>query len=199
MSNIEVGSEWVRVTDGQETVVTHVEKFNNGLVDISFVEDGRESGDEQEFFLERYKPKNNIELGDIWVTKDQGIECEITKIAKDGDLSWITSYSAIDDFTDTCPLSEFLDEYEFVRKGVNKASAVNLVDDAVNHPPHYTSDPSGIECIQITRHRNFNIGNAIKYLWRNGLKDGNDSTQDLKKAVWYIQDEIARLEALNDV
>lgn len=64
----------------------------------------------------------------------------------------------------------------------------------VNHPTHYTSDPSGIECIQITRWRNFNIGNAFKYLWRAGLKDTNTTIQDLQKAVWYIRDEIARLE-----
>lgn len=67
--------------------------------------------------------------------------------------------------------------------------------DAVNHPKHYTSDPSGVECITITRHRNFAVGNAIKYLWRCGLKDGSSNVQDLKKAAWYIQDEIARLEA----
>lgn len=67
-------------------------------------------------------------------------------------------------------------------------------NDAVNHPSHYISDPSGIECIQITRHRNFNIGNAIKYLWRAGLKDGNSDIQDLQKAVWYIQDEIKRIK-----
>ena len=66
--------------------------------------------------------------------------------------------------------------------------------DAVNHPRHYTSDPSGVECIEITRHRNFNIGNAIKYLWRAGLKDSNAEVQDLQKAVWYIADEIHRLE-----
>lgn len=69
--------------------------------------------------------------------------------------------------------------------------------DPVNHPPHYTQDPSGVECIEITRHRNFNIGNAIKYLWRAGLKDGNSDIQDLKKAVWYIEDEIKRLEKEN--
>lgn len=66
--------------------------------------------------------------------------------------------------------------------------------DPVNHPKHYTSDPSGVECIEITRHRNFNIGNAFKYLWRAGLKDGNSDIDDLKKAIWYIQDEIERLE-----
>lgn len=65
--------------------------------------------------------------------------------------------------------------------------------DPVNHPPHYTSDPSGIECLEVTRWRNFNIGNAIKYLWRAGLKDGNTDIQDLQKAQFYIADEIRRL------
>lgn len=66
--------------------------------------------------------------------------------------------------------------------------------DPVACPAHYTSDPSGVECIDITRHRNFNIGNAFKYLWRAGLKDTATHIQDLKKAAWYIQDEINRLE-----
>lgn len=66
-------------------------------------------------------------------------------------------------------------------------------EDPVNHPKHYTSDPSGIECIQITRWRNFNIGNALKYLWRAGLKDEKTQIQDLQKAIWYINDEIRRL------
>ena len=48
---------------------------------------------------------------------------------------------------------------------------LNITVDQVNHPMHYISDPSGVECIQITRHRNFNIGNAFKYIWRAGLKD----------------------------
>jgi hypothetical protein len=66
--------------------------------------------------------------------------------------------------------------------------------DAVNHPAHYTVDPSGVECIEIVRHRSFNIGNAIKYLWRAGLKD-DARIQDLQKAIWYIEDEIKRLSA----
>lgn len=72
-------------------------------------------------------------------------------------------------------------------------------NDQVNHPNHYTSDPSGIECIDITRHRNFNIGNAIKYLWRAGFKEDKDrklidkQIEDLNKAVWYLVDEIHRL------
>jgi hypothetical protein len=68
-------------------------------------------------------------------------------------------------------------------------------NDMVNHPKHYTSDPSGVECIDITRHRNFNIGNAFKYLWRAGLKDDKKTVEDLKKAIFYISDEINRLES----
>jgi len=60
----------------------------------------------------------------------------------------------------------------------------------VDHPKHYTSHPSGIECIQITEHMGFNLGNAIKYIWRADLK-GKD-IEDLRKAVWYINREIAR-------
>lgn len=61
--------------------------------------------------------------------------------------------------------------------------------DSVNHPKHYNEHPSGVECIEITEHQNFCIGNAIKYLWRADLKNG---TEDLKKAAWYINREIAR-------
>lgn len=62
--------------------------------------------------------------------------------------------------------------------------------DMVNHPPHYRAHPSGIECIEITRHMNFNLGNAIKYIWRSGLKSEYTDVEDLKKAVWYLQDEM---------
>lgn len=62
--------------------------------------------------------------------------------------------------------------------------------DMVNHPPHYTLHPSGVECIQITEHMGFCLGNAMKYIWRADLK--NDAVEDLKKAAWYIQREIER-------
>ena len=73
-------------------------------------------------------------------------------------------------------------------------------EDNVNHPKHYTSHPSGIECINITRHYCFSIGNAIKYLWRAGLKkemgvnDVCKEIEDLNKAIWYIKDRIKQLE-----
>ena len=67
------------------------------------------------------------------------------------------------------------------------------MDDKVNSPRHYTQYKSGIECIAVTEHMNFCVGNAIKYLWRSEHKNG---IEDLKKARWYVDREIARLEAL---
>lgn len=66
--------------------------------------------------------------------------------------------------------------------------------DGVNHPKHYNQHPSGIECIEVVRHMNFNLGNVFKYLWRAGLKDGVIDLEDLKKARWYLDDEIMRRE-----
>ena len=73
-------------------------------------------------------------------------------------------------------------------------------EDMVNHPPHYTNHPSGVECIEITRHYCFSVGNAIKYLWRAGLKsdsslqDKEKEIEDLKKSIWYINDRIKQLK-----
>ena len=67
-------------------------------------------------------------------------------------------------------------------------------NDMVNHPPHYTSHPSGIEAIQVTRWMTFNLGNAMKYIWRAGIKNPEKQVEDLKKAVFYLNDEIQRLE-----
>jgi hypothetical protein len=70
--------------------------------------------------------------------------------------------------------------------------------DNVNHPSHYTTSEAHcsacnkpIECIDVTRHMGFNIGNAVKYLWRYKMKGGSE---DLRKAIWYINDEINKSE-----
>jgi hypothetical protein len=63
--------------------------------------------------------------------------------------------------------------------------------EAVNHPDHYTSHPSGVECIQITEHMGFLLGNVMKYIWRADMKNG---MEDLKKARWYLDREIAKRE-----
>lgn len=67
-----------------------------------------------------------------------------------------------------------------------------MADDNINHPKNYTSHPSGIECIQVTEHMCFNLGNAIKYLWRADEKGA--PIDDLRKAAWYINREIAKRE-----
>lgn len=64
--------------------------------------------------------------------------------------------------------------------------------DMVNEPPHYKEHPSGVECIEITEHMNFNCGNAVKYIWRADLKGAQ--LEDLRKARWYLDREIRRLE-----
>lgn len=66
--------------------------------------------------------------------------------------------------------------------------------DPVAKPEHYNVHPSGIQCIEITQHHNFCVGNALKYLWRQGLKAGEPSVKDLRKAIQYIEFEIKRLE-----
>lgn len=62
------------------------------------------------------------------------------------------------------------------------------MSDPVNKPAHYTRHPSGVECIEVTRHLSFNRGNAFKYLFRH--RDKGHPEQDLQKALWYIRDEI---------
>lgn len=76
-----------------------------------------------------------------------------------------------------------------------KAKQEPTMHDNVNHPKHYNSHPSGVECITITEHMSFNLGNAIKYLWRADSK--GQAMDDLRKAKWYIEREIQK--RLNDV
>jgi len=92
-------------------------------------------------------------------------------------------------------------EYESARMK-KEQSVLHSNHDPVHAPKHYTSHPSGVECIDVTKHYNFQIGNAMKYLWRQGLKDevGLDSVekqiQDCEKAVWYITSFINDLKGI---
>lgn len=105
-------------------------------------------------------------------------------------------------------ISNFYNCYEAQREPMevimNKRNeCTSTKEDKVNSPKHYTSHPSGIECIEITKHYDFCIGNAIKYLWRAGLKkeegysDKNKEVEDLKKAIWYITEKIKTLNGSN--
>jgi hypothetical protein len=66
--------------------------------------------------------------------------------------------------------------------------------DSVDHPAHYTAY-TGLEIIELVEQMNFNRGNAVKYIARAGLKSKDTEIEDLKKAVWYINREIRRLES----
>lgn len=95
------------------------------------------------------------------------------------------------------------EEASFLERNAKRLNQIPFVPvgeeiDNVNHPPHYNKSDARcacgkpIECIEVTRHLNFNIGNAMKYLWRVDLKGAE--IEDLKKAAWYINDEIAKRE-----
>ena len=93
--------------------------------------------------------------------------------------------------------NESLDEVRELNRALDRLAEHERIvkrksemSDKVNRPPHYTSHPSGIEAIEVTRHMNFNMGNAIKYIWRADLK--GDGITDLKKAMYYMDDEISR-------
>ncbi len=64
------------------------------------------------------------------------------------------------------------------------------IGDNIHHPSHYNKHPSGIECIDVVEHMPFNLGNAVKYIWRAGHK--GDAIEDLQKAYWYLNREIVK-------
>jgi hypothetical protein len=67
------------------------------------------------------------------------------------------------------------------------------MDEDPTNPQHYRSHPSGVECITVTEHMNFCRGNAVKYIWRAAERPERE-IEDLRKAIWYLEREIARLE-----
>ena len=109
------------------------------------------------------------------------------------------------DYIEYIKLGDMLEKAHYMTLEDFKGSyfqSVNEADDSeeannsdnVNSPKHYNNHPSGIECIEVTRHMGFNIGNAVKYLWRHGKKDKDKTIEDLQKAIFYINDEIKKLE-----
>lgn len=103
-----------------------------------------------------------------------------------------SGYSDLD--TPIEPYVRSEEETERIRKLMRESRKLQLPEPGpATPPPHYTSDPSGVEAITVLRHRTYNIGNAMKYLWRAGIKDHETHVQDLQKAIFYINDEINRL------
>lgn len=96
---------------------------------------------------------------------------------------WVFDFSAMPSSTLICYTCGYV-----IRQGDD------IQYERVNHPDHYNKHPSGVECIDIIEHMQYNIGAAMKYLWRAGLKPNVSFVEDLRKAVWYIEREIGRLE-----
>jgi hypothetical protein len=125
--------------------------------------------------------------------------CHLAHYSKNGDCHYCLPHKADSYYCTNCKLNvaSYIGLDGFYRcKNCDRNSSVEVAPktaspDAVNHPSHYNSHPSGVECITVTEHFNYNIGNAIKYLWRAGLKDS--MIQDLKKAKFYVEREIERL------
>ena len=67
-------------------------------------------------------------------------------------------------------------------------------NERVNHPRWYTSHASGIECIDLIEHLPCNLANAVKYVWRCGLKQSETPLRDLRSALWYTQRELRRID-----
>ena len=78
---------------------------------------------------------------------------------------------------------------------IGSINATEKKNDNVESPKHYTSHPSGVECIEIAKHHNFCTGSAIKYIWRCGIKNQDTEIEDLEKAVRFLNFEIKRLKA----
>ena len=125
---------------------------------------------------------SEIEIGSEWVQKKKTPkEFEVVVLSSDS----LMVKEKGEGFSIPRYTSEFLEHHE------PKVKA-----DMVNNPPHY-KDASGIECIEVSENWSFCLGNALKYLWRNGKKDGEPSVKDLEKAKWYIQREIDRQKRIH--
>lgn len=74
---------------------------------------------------------------------------------------------------------------------------VGEIYEEVVHPPHYNQLPNGIECWDVNEHFPTNVGNAIKYLWRAGIKPGQETVKDLEKAIQYTKRQISLIEGNN--
>ena len=75
---------------------------------------------------------------------------------------------------------------------LDDAQATLVASSSVHHPSHYNQSPSGVECLTVVRHMNYNLGTAMAYIWRSPHK--GEQIQDLQKAICHLQDEITRLQ-----
>ena len=164
--------------------------------------------------------KEDIKVGlRFYITRNDCLKCNFDPIGihgsstpilfnaerKDADVYICTSVS-----TEYKYFARFREEdimmfgtkFDIVTKGEGKTA--NGKSEQVSHPSHYAwlKDLCGVEPLDICRHLDFNTGNAIKYLLRKDKVDGNKTKtekriEDLRKAIFYINDEINKLNGRN--
>lgn len=138
---------------------------------------------------------NDIKIGQLYKHTPTGIVRRVVYVDK--------NYVTLKDNYDYSRFANIENFKKFWRP--YEAPNDKAYDDKVNHPSHYTwlKDLCGIEVIDITRHLDFNLGNSIKYILRSGHKkeegytDKQKTIEDLKKAIWYLNDEINMLQKEN--
>lgn len=136
---------------------------------------------------------NDIKIGQLYQHTPTGI---VRRVMFVGD-NYVTLKGDDNDYSRFANIENFKEYWRHYEAPNDKAH-----DDKVNHPSHYTwlKDLCGIEVIDITRHMDFNLGNSIKYILRSGHKkeegytDKQKTIEDLKKAIWYLNDEINMLQ-----
>lgn len=161
--------------------------------------------------------KEDIKVGlRFYITRNDCLKCNFDPICvhndnipilfgidrKDG-VTWLCTSVSFDNklsaYFATESIMRYGQKFDIVTKGEEEAA--NKKTEQVSHPSHYAwlKDLCGVEPLDICRHLDFNTGNAIKYLLRRDKVDGNKTKtekriEDLRKAVFYIQDEIKLLE-----
>ena len=164
--------------------------------------------------------KEDIKVGlRFYITKNDCLKCNFDPIGiqggstpilfnverKDDDVYICTSvrtdYNYFARFREE-DIMMFGTKFDIVTKGEGKVA--NGKSEQVSHPSHYAwlKDLCGVEPLDICRHLDFNTGNAIKYLLRKDKVDGNKTKtekriEDLRKAIFYINDEINKLNGRN--
>ncbi len=104
-----------------------------------------------------------------------------------------SAYLIVNGEEDYIVMHDFITAHRKPKIKPEKVFAIKPDNDPVNSPSHYTNHPSGVQCIDITKHMGFCLGNAMKYIWRADLKE--DAIEDLQKAVFYLNKEIETREA----
>ena len=190
-----------------------VSMVSNGEVFYVTEDGGRKRVDDVDQFLAFYSLHKSAEptiaVDSVWRCKEDG---ELVYIEHDdGTLCWNLNFSPLGETDMYADDTEgFLSKYEFVcdskydsslafigkgeeNQDTTSKKGTSLLGDAIN-PSHYQSDPSGVQCIEISENWSFCLGNALKYMWRSGKKDSSKNIEDLQKAIWYIEREISRLD-----